>query len=315
MSDRIHDDEFDTGEHVVRTLLRNQAPRYADVTLTPVRGTGTSNALWLMTSREGSPAGVARLPRTAGAVASLTTEIGLLPLLAATHLTALVHIPHLLHAGQPSPVFEHPWALTDWIAGDDAWTTRERVEAAGPSLAVELADIVAAIGALEGLAVPDRQPGRRGGPLEPLLDGLDRWLGDPRWDARTRIDVRAVRRLADEARDLVREPIAPAFLHGDLIPGNLLIDPAGHLTAVIDWGGAGHGDPADDLVAAWAVFGDEARAAFRAALEPDDATWVRARTFALEQAVGGVLYYEPRGNPLGDVMRRTLRRILAECDA
>jgi hypothetical protein len=44
----------------------------------------------------------------------------------------------------------------------------------------------------------------------------------------------------------------------------------------------------------------------------DDATWVRARTFELEHAVGGILYYTPRRHPLGDVMARTLDRILEE---
>lgn len=39
---------------------------------------------------------------------------------------------------------------------------------------------------------------------------------------------------------------------------------------------------------------------------------VAARAFALEQAVGGVLYYVPRRHPLGDVMARTLARILTD---
>ena len=315
MSERIHDDEFDTGEHVVRALLAEQLPHYADATLAPVRGTGTSNSLWRLRDGSDSPIAVVRLPRTAGAVGSLTTELELLPALAESDLDSIVTIPRLLHAGTPTTAFGHPWAVTDWLDGDDAWTARDRVDGAGATLAAELAAVVEAVGALEGLPAPDRAAGRRGGPLGPLLDGLERWLADPRWDAAARLDVAAVRRIADEARELVDEAVAPSFLHGDLIPGNLLIDAAGHLRAVIDWGGAGYGDPADDLVAAWAVFDDRARAAFRASLPVDDAAWIRARTFAVEQAVGGVLYYEPRGNPLGDVMRRTLQRILAECDA
>jgi hypothetical protein len=43
---------------------------------------------------------------------------------------------------------------------------------------------------------------------------------------------------------------------------------------------------------------------------PDDSTWVRARTIELQHAVGGVLYYVPRRHALGDVMARTLHRIL-----
>jgi hypothetical protein len=51
---------------------------------------------------------------------------------------------------------------------------------------------------------------------------------------------------------------------------------------------------------------------FREIVEADDATWIRARTFELEHAVGGVLYYLPRRHALGDVMACTLERILQE---
>ena len=48
------------------------------------------------------------------------------------------------------------------------------------------------------------------------------------------------------------------------------------------------------------------------AVADDGATWLRAAGFALEQAIGGIVYYTPRGHPLADVMRRTLDRLLAE---
>jgi aminoglycoside phosphotransferase (APT) family kinase protein len=119
-----------------------------------------------------------------------------------------------------------------------------------------------------------------------------------------------VRRLAAEAREVTGEPVVTGFTHGDLIPGNLLVD-EDRLTAVIDWGGAGHGDRAQDLAPAWSVLEGPSRTIFRAAVGADDASWVRGRTFELEHAVGGVLYYVPRRHPLGDVMARTLQRILA----
>ncbi|MBL0004715.1 MAG: hypothetical protein IPP00_12255 [Actinomycetales bacterium] len=42
----------------------------------------------------------------------------------------------------------------------------------------------------------------------------------------------------------------------------------------------------------------------------DDDSWLRARGYALQQAVAGVIYYTPRRHPLADVMRRTLHAIL-----
>ena len=65
---------------------------------------------------------------------------------------------------------------------------------------------------------------------------------------------------------------APFWFHGDLLPGNLLID-RGRLRAVIDFSGLGVGDPACDLMSAWGLFSDDSRDAFRAALAVDDATW------------------------------------------
>ena len=115
-----------------------------------------------------------------------------------------------------------------------------------------------------------------------------------------------------DARSRETDRYPPTCLHGDLLPGNLLVDAHGRLGAIIDWGGAGIGDPAEDLAPAWSVFDERARAAFRAALEPDDDTWARARAIELEHALGGVLYYRPRHHPLGDVMTRTLDRILAD---
>lgn len=117
-----------------------------------------------------------------------------------------------------------------------------------------------------------------------------------------------MRRLAAEALD-VDDTVDTRFVHGDLIPGNLLVR-SGRLSAIIDWGGAGHGDPAQDLAPAWSVLDRRSRNVFRLAVGADDATWVRARTIELEHAVGGVLYYVPRRHVLGEVMARTLRRIL-----
>ncbi len=146
--------------------------------------------------------------------------------------------------------------------------------------------------------------------MRPLLERLDGWLDSPEWNAAGLIDVAAVRRLGAEALEVADEPVDERVVHGDLIPGNLLVDDD-RLAAVIDWGGAGRGDPAQDLAPAWSVLDASQRPVFRAEADVDDAAWIRGRTFELEHAVGGVLYYVPRRYPLGDVMARTLDRILA----
>jgi len=68
-------------------------------------------------------------------------------------------------------------------------------------------------------------------------------------------------------------------------------------------------------VPARALLGRRARAAFREHVETDDATWLRARANALEQALGAIAYYTPRRHPLSVVMVRTLHRVLDDVAA
>ncbi|MCM3523350.1 phosphotransferase, partial [Curtobacterium sp. P97] len=98
----------------------------------------------------------------------------------------------------------------------------------------------------------------------------------------------------------------PVWFHGDLAPGNLLaVD--GRLSAVIDFGVCGVGDPACDLVIAWTWLGVAGRAAFRDAVDLDEGTWARARGWALWKA----LITEP-GSPLHGEQQRALTTLLAE---
>ena len=86
----------------------------------------------------------------------------------------------------------------------------------------------------------------------------------------------------------------------------------GRLHAVIDFGAAGAGDPAADVIAAWSVFGPVGRAVYRDALAVDDGTWYRALGFALHQAAGIIPYYK-RTNPRFVTMaRHTISQILAD---
>jgi aminoglycoside phosphotransferase (APT) family kinase protein len=75
------------------------------------------------------------------------------------------------------------------------------------------------------------------------------------------------------------------WFHGDVAEGNLLLDDAGRLSAVIDFGTCGVGDPACDLAVAWTLLSADGRQAFRDRLSVDDQTWQRGRGWALWKAV------------------------------
>ncbi|MCP4966157.1 MAG: phosphotransferase [bacterium] len=308
--DPIHEDEVDTSEQVVRSLLASQCPPWADRPLTPLANTGTSNALWRIHAAHG-PDSIVRLPRTPGAEPPILVEHQLLPPLALSPLSRSLELPALVHAGQPDNSFPLHWAVLAWIEGEDAWTARHKLQRSEEALAHQLAETVQLVGSLTDLPAPQRQPGDRGGPLVPLIDRLHRWLEDPLWSADDLIDTNAVRRCVDQSAEAAHETPTQAFVHGDLIPGNVLTN-HGQLSAIIDWGTAGYGDSAQDLTPAWSILSDRTRRDFQAAVGANDPTWFRGKLLALEQAVGGVLYYVPRKHPLGDVMTRTLSRILTD---
>lgn len=306
MNERIHDNEPDTSEPIVRALLAAECPQWATAPAHYLQTSGTDNAMWRLDL--GSERDVVmRLPRRLDSAAGVEQEVAVL-----RRVEQLgVPTPSVRHVGAVSDVFPHRWSVLGWIDGTDAWIAKDELSSAmeANDLASDLATAVRSIGAVTDIAVQPRSPGGRGGPLGPLIDELHRWLDEP--GAADRIDVGAVFRLTDQARELVDEPVTEGFVHGDLIPGNLLVA-GGRLRAIIDWGGAGWGDPAQDLAPAWAVLDAEERLVFKEMVDVDEAAWIRGRTFELEHAIGGVLYYEPKRHVLGDIMARTLDRILAE---
>jgi len=103
----------------------------------------------------------------------------------------------------------------------------------------------------------------------------------------------------------------PVWIHADLLRPNLLVD-GGRLRAVIDFGGAGVGDPAADVIAAWSVFSRGGRATFRTVLGADDGTWNRARGYALHQAALIIPYYIQTNPGFAAMAKRTIEEVLAD---
>lgn len=165
----------------------------------------------------------------------------------------------------------------------------------------------------------------RGGAAEGGRDGragvLPWWTGEcerrrgPGRDPRAgggRLGGRGARHhLWEETLRLPQWAGAPVWVHADLLPGNLLTT-AGRLTAVIDFGGLGVGDPACDLLPAWTLFTGASRTAFRDTADVDDATWARGRGWALCFGIVAEHYYRDKGHVLAEVGRRAVGEVLAE---
>jgi aminoglycoside phosphotransferase (APT) family kinase protein len=93
-----------------------------------------------------------------------------------------------------------------------------RIHATPPPQGLETVDAGATLGNYEATW-------RASGAVRPAIETAFRWL----------------------ERRLPAEPVAPRLVHGDFRNGNLMIDPAHGLAAVLDWELAHLGDPAEDL--------------------------------------------------------------------
>ncbi|MFE9689852.1 aminoglycoside phosphotransferase family protein [Micromonospora sp. NPDC005806] len=271
---RMHADEVMTDEDLVRRLLAGQFPRWADLPLRLVPSYGTDHDIY----RLGESLSV-RLPRIGWATRQAAKEAEWLPRLA-PHLPLTLPVP--LAMGCPAEGYPFDWSVYEWLPGENANGALHDLERA----AVDLATFIAALRRVDTTGAHPRPPRARGGDLAEFDEGVRRsvaQLGD-------RIDGDAVLRAWQESLDAPAWAGPGVWVHGDLLPGNLLVVD-GRLSAVIDFGGLNVGDPACDLQPAWNVFAGRSRERFRAELEVDDAAWLRGRGWVLLQAVIALPYY------------------------
>lgn len=270
----MHADEVDTDVALVRRLLAAQFPQWADLEITPVASYGTDHDIY----RVGDGLAV-RLPRIAWATGQAVKEAEWLPKLA-PHLPLAV--PVQLARGHPADGYPFEWSVYEWLPGEDANGTIDDLETA----AVDLAAFVRALQQVDTSNAPPRRRGERGAPLAELDAPVRRSID--RLDER--FDREATLRAWEESLDAPAWAGDEVWVHGDLLPGNLLVV-GGRLTAVIDFGGLNVGDPACDLQPAWNVFAARSRDRYRLELGVDDASWLRGRGWALFQAVVALPYY------------------------
>ncbi len=294
---KMHAAEVETDVSLVRRLLAAQFPQWADLPIEPVNSAGTDNAIY----RLGDDKSV-RLPRIQGATGQVAKEHRWLPRIA-PHLPLAIPAP--LAKGTPGEGYPWHWSVYRWLEGGNAAMQR----LADPRrAATELAHFIAALQRIDPT----------GGPLavEHDLRGVplamrDTYTREAIAALRGMIDVGAVTAAWEAALRAPEWNRSPVWFHGDLLPGNLLVE-GGRLSAVIDFGGLGVGDPACDLMIAWGLFSGESREVFRAALAVDEATWVRGRGCALSWALIFIPYYLDT-NPVGvGSARRVLDEVLAD---
>ncbi|WP_371529371.1 aminoglycoside phosphotransferase family protein [Streptomyces sp. NBC_01283] len=290
---KMHAHEADIDTHLVRRLLAAQFPGWADLSVEPVESNGTVNAIY----RLGDDMAV-RLPRIEGGVEDVRREMRYLPGLASSLPLA---IPAPLGEGEPGEGFPWPWYVYRWVEGENPVIGA----LAEPGLfAADLAEFVLA---LQRVDPADAPPAYRSGPLA----SRDADTREAISQLRGVIDTDAATAAWDTALSAPRWGGPPVWVHADLQPGNLLTS-GGRLSAVIDFGCMGHGEPAVDLITAWSLLTAEARQEFRAALGVDDATWARGRGWALSIALIELPYYRTRNATITRTASHVIGEVLAD---
>jgi aminoglycoside phosphotransferase (APT) family kinase protein len=296
---KLHPDELDIDVSLVRRLLAAQYPQWADLPLRPVVSSGSDNAIY----RLGEDMAV-RLPLRIGRTEeSLDKEAAWLPKLAPL-LPLAVPLP--LAVGAPGEGYPCRWAVYSWLDGETATVDNldDPLQAAK-----DLARFLAALQRIDTAGAPTvgEHNFLRGVPLvardaatRTAIDALD-----------GKIDVAAVTAAWEAALRAPDWNRPPVWIHGDFSDGNLLAT-RGRFSGVIDFGGIAVADPACDLMVAWSFLPAEAREVFRAELGVDDATWARARGWALSVALIALPYYWDTNPVRVAVSLRRIEQVLAD---
>jgi aminoglycoside phosphotransferase (APT) family kinase protein len=243
-----------------------------------------------------------RLPRRQASAGLVDHELRWLPALAPDHP---LPIPVPVRRGRPGQGYPWTWSICRWIDGE---TALHHAPAGAEATATTLGRFVCVLH--QPAPADARTNPCRGTPLAERAPLVEEHL------ARLALDthIAVIRQIWDSALAEPPWAEAPCWLHGDLHPGNLVVS-AGRLVGVVDFGDLTAGDPATDLAVAWMLFPPEVRPVFReAAGDIDDATWGRARGWALALAVS-VLDHSTDDPRMARLGRRTLDAVLADAGA
>lgn len=279
---------------LVHRLVATQFPHWAHLPIKPVEFGGWDNRTFHL----GEQMSV-RLPSDAEYAPSVEKEQKWLPKLAPL---LPFPIPTPLALGNPTEEYPWHWSIYQWLDGEAA--SKGHINDLS-QFATDLAKFLKAIQQVNASNGPHNFY-RGSSPLSiynaeiqqalALLDG--------------KIDTSTASALWNEALASTWQH-APLWFHGDIAVGNLLIK-NGKLSAVIDFGSMGVGDPACDLAIAWTLFEGKSRQGFRTSLELDEETWKRGRGWALWKAL--IVYAElPGTNPTEkEKSKDVIDRVLAD---
>ncbi|KAA0966088.1 aminoglycoside phosphotransferase family protein [Sporosarcina sp. ANT_H38] len=260
---------MDIDVKLVGELVDTQFPKWANLTIKPVKHGGNDNRTFHL----GEEMAV-RLPSHKHYEPQVEKEAKWLPKLA-PHLSLPITVP--MGKGKPTKDYPYVWSINKWIDGDTV--TQDNVDL--NQFAWDLAKFLKELESIDASEGPRSGAHNfyRGGDLSvydsETQEALDKLEG--------KINVKKCKMIWEQAL-LSKWVIEPVWVHGDIAPGNLLVQ-NGHLTGVIDFGILGTGDPSCDLSIAWTFFDKSSRRTFMESMDLDKETWKRAKGWALWKAL------------------------------
>ncbi len=255
---------------LVRQLISSQFPQWANLPITSIEPGGWDNRTFRLGEHM-----LVRLPSAAHYADKVQKEQYWLPKLAPL---LPLPIPTPLAMGKPTTDYPFPWSIYRWIEGQTA--SMENISNLN-QFAIDLAHFLHALQHIDttGGPIAGAHNFYRGGSLKiydaETQEALIKLQG--------KINTSIAKKIWNSAiASEWNKP--PVWMHGDIAPTNLLMK-EGKLTAVIDFGGLGIGDPACDYAIAWTFFDNESRHTFHTTFGIDNETWNRARAWALWKAL------------------------------
>jgi aminoglycoside phosphotransferase (APT) family kinase protein len=286
-------------EILVKRLIACQFPEWKDLPIQSVALQGWDNRTFRLGDQM-----LVRLPSAEEYVRQVQKEQKWLPLLA-PYLPLSIPVP--IAIGQPGEGYPWNWSIYQWLEGESANLVKLDEEDLS-EIARELSLFLKKFHEFDAEGAP--------------APGLHNWWRAAHtsvYDVETRSLIQKLSPQIDavSALALWEKAISskwnkdPVWVHGDMSSGNILLKDR-KLTAVIDFGCMGIGDPACDLTSAWTFFKNESREAFKKGMDLDEETWERARGWALWKALYQLSECEDKSSLKALEQKRIIEDVLRE---
>jgi len=284
---------------LVTKLIASQFPQWANLPITTVAESGWDNRTFHL----GNEMSV-RLPSGEEYERQVEKEQKWLPKIA-SHLPLPISQP--IAMGKPSEIYPWNWSIYKWLDGVSA-NQLDLSEHDLVTIAVQLAQFLIAFHKFDAAGAP--------------APGLHNWWRAAHtsvYDADTKLLIETLKDFidVDKAKSLWQRALNskwdkdPVWVHGDVASGNLLVK-SNRLSAVIDFGCMGIGDPACDLTIAWTFFKGESRSIFKTKMHLDEETWERARGWAMWKALFEISQLEDKSGVLLAKQLQIINAVIAE---